>query len=165
MHSTTRTQFYPIKLLGAIQQPTDYEESKIGLLNAIIRYKTPFQNTHGEPLTISLALGEDVSTNTIFGLPTMDALELVWDITSNTAMSKSLGVNFPIERRGSKRGLPDGITFDSNNFNRTFEATTDTSHKEANTETSTNGNHTLHIQVDDEFSGQTLISSKLREPE
>jgi hypothetical protein len=91
----------------------------------------------------------------------MDALELVWDIKSNTAMSKSLGVNFSIERRGSNRGLPEGITFDSNDFQRTFAATTIAGPTAENQDQSMDVNHTLNNQVYDEFLGSTLISRTL----
>jgi hypothetical protein len=148
--------FEPIKLLGAIRHPSDYNESEFGLLTAIIRYNTPYKNANGEPLTISFALGNDVSTNTIFGLPTLDALQLVWDITSNSAVSKSCGVTFPIQRRGSKRGLPDGITFDATEFQRSFAATTVTSPQQEHADHMTATHRQHATEVHDEFTGNTL---------
>ena len=69
--------FDPIKLYGAITDPSQYNENDHGILKAVIRYKTPFLNTvTNEPVTLSFALGDDVSVDTIMGLPSIEEFEL-----------------------------------------------------------------------------------------
>jgi hypothetical protein len=156
--------FEPIKLLGAIRHPSDYDESKFGMLTAIIRYITPYKNAAGETLTLSFALGNDVSTNTIFGLPTLDALQFVWDISSNSAHSKSCGLDFPIHRRGSKRGLPDGVTFDAAEFKRTIAATSAISPMKVNGTQFPTTHHSQIMDVIDEFDGDKLTKRYIGRP-
>jgi hypothetical protein len=71
--------FEPIKLGGAISNPSDYDESKHGLLTAVIRYKTAYQDRDGHPINISFGLGTDMTVNTIFGLPSIRDLGMVPD--------------------------------------------------------------------------------------
>ena len=62
--------FDPMKLHGAIGDPKDYDESTHGILSAVVTYKTPLRHrSSGERITISFALGDDMSVNTIIGLP------------------------------------------------------------------------------------------------
>ena len=69
--------FDPIKLYGAITDPSQYNENDHGILKAVIRYKTPFLYTAtNEPVVLSFALGDDVSVDTIMGLPSIEELEL-----------------------------------------------------------------------------------------
>jgi hypothetical protein len=67
--------FDPIKLCGAITDPTTYDTGKHGILSAVIRYKTPFY-VKGSPCIIAYALGKDVSVNSILGIPTITELQL-----------------------------------------------------------------------------------------
>jgi hypothetical protein len=156
--------FEPIKLLGAIRHPTDFNESDFGLLTAIIRYHTPYKNSNGAPLTVSFALGTDVSTNTIFGLPTLDDLQLVWDITSDSAISKSCGITFPLQRRGSNRGLPAGVTFDATEFERSFAATKITNVHNICIDQLTDAKYSHSTEVFDEFADNTLIRRHVGNP-
>ena len=67
--------FDPIKLCGAISDPSTYDTEKHGILSAVIRYKTPF-TVDGRAYTIAFALGRDVTVNSIIGLPTITELQL-----------------------------------------------------------------------------------------
>jgi hypothetical protein len=69
--------FEPIKLGGAISDPSDFDASDHGNLTAIIRYYTPYTDTSGFRITIPFALGADVTVNTIFGLPMLCDLDAV----------------------------------------------------------------------------------------
>jgi hypothetical protein len=157
-----KNPFEPIKLLGAIRHPSDFNETDYGLLTAIIRYKTPYTATDGKPILLSIALGNDVSTNTIFGLPTLDSLQLTWDFSTNTATSKCCGNTFTIQRRGSKRGLPDNVHFDTNEFERIMAAS-EISAATATTDSPQTRNNTVTFSIDvkDEFSGASLIKRQL----
>jgi hypothetical protein len=49
--------FKPIMLGGAIRHPDDYNEPLHGQLTAIIRYKTPYADTDGNPVHIDPGTG------------------------------------------------------------------------------------------------------------
>jgi hypothetical protein len=104
--------FEPIKLGGAIRDPSDFDASDHGNLTAVIRYFTPYQDTSGDPITISFALGSDVTVNTIFGLPMLCALDSVISLRSNSMHSRALNLDFPITRAAANFGLPPNCTFD-----------------------------------------------------
>jgi len=71
--------FDPIKLGGAITDPAAYNVDNHGLLKAVIRYHTPFRiGMCHKPLLLSFALGEDITVNSIIGLPFINSLELAY---------------------------------------------------------------------------------------
>ena len=104
--------FEPIKLGGAIRDPADFDASDHGNLTAVIRYYTPYTDLSGCPITMSLALGTDVTVNTIFGLPMLCDLDSIISLRSNTLHSRTLNVDFPISRAAATFGLPTNCTFD-----------------------------------------------------
>jgi hypothetical protein len=104
--------FEPIKLGGAIQDPAEFVSDDHGNLTAVIRYYTPYTDTTGSPITLSFALGSDVTVNTIFGLPMLCDLDAVISLRSNSMHSRSLNCDFPITRLAAKFGLPSGCSFD-----------------------------------------------------
>jgi hypothetical protein len=110
--------FEPIKLEGAITDPAGYDSSQHGLLTAVIRYKTSYSDASGNPILISFALGSDVSTNTIIGLPMLAALELQIDLCKFTAYSPTIRHTFPLSRSAGNLGLPSGTSFDVSDFQR-----------------------------------------------
>jgi hypothetical protein len=104
--------FEPIKLGGAIRDPDDFDASNHGNLTAVIRYFTPYLDVTGNPIQFSFALGNDVTVNTIFGLPMLCDLDSVISLRSNSLYSRSLDLEFPITRAAATFGLPPGCTFD-----------------------------------------------------
>jgi hypothetical protein len=67
--------FEPIKLCGAIHDPSTYSTERHGILSAVIRYKTPFI-VNGRAITLDFALGKDISVNSILGFPAITELQL-----------------------------------------------------------------------------------------
>jgi hypothetical protein len=134
------------------------------MLTAIIRYTTPYKNSEGNSLLLSFALGDDVSTNTIFGLPTLDALKLVWDISSDTALSQTCDATFPIKRRGSRRGLPDGVTFDPAEFKRALAATSVLCPTPVDSTELPIAHAMQVIDVHDDYAGNTLTKRSIDIP-
>jgi hypothetical protein len=114
--------FEPIKLEGAVSDPSDYDASRHGLLTAVIRYKTPYKTTAGQNVAISIALGTDVSTNTIFGLPTLSAFEFVLDLKTLSAFSPTVMETFQLTRSAGRLGLPASVQFDLDDIRRQYEA-------------------------------------------
>ena len=104
--------FEPIKLGGAIRDPTDFDATDHGNLTAVIRYYTPYIDVSGAPITISFALGPDVTVNTIFGLPMLCDLDAIISLRSNSMHSRTLNLDFPITRAAASFGLPPDCSFD-----------------------------------------------------
>ena len=76
--------FEPIKLGGAIRDPSDFAAADHGILTAAVRYYTPYTDVSGSPVTLSFGLGSDVAVNTIFGLPMLCDLDSVISLNSNS---------------------------------------------------------------------------------
>jgi hypothetical protein len=104
--------FEPIKLGGAISDPSNFDASDHGNLTAVIRYYTPYTDPSGSPITISFALGADVTVNTIFGLPMLCDLDAVISLRTNSMHSRALNLDFPITRSSATFGLPADCLFD-----------------------------------------------------
>jgi hypothetical protein len=116
--------FEPIKLGGAIRDWFDFDASTHGNLTAVIRYRTPYQDQTGSPITFSFALGTDVTVNTIFGLPMLCNLDLVISLRANSLYSSVLDRQFPITRAAAVFGLPSGCIFDPPTSSQCYAAAT-----------------------------------------
>ena len=114
--------FEPIKLEGAVSDPVDYDASRHGLLTAVIRYRTPYKTVDGGSVLLSIALGNNVSTNTIFGLPTLYAFEFIVNLKTLAAISPAVQETFQLTRSAGTLGLPAGTSFDLDDLRRQFEA-------------------------------------------
>jgi hypothetical protein len=104
--------FEPIKLGGAISDLSDFESSAHGNLTAVIGCCTPHIDPLGTPITISFALGSNVTVNTIFGLPMLCDLDPVISLRSISMHSRAFAIDFPITRSAANFGLPACCTFD-----------------------------------------------------
>jgi hypothetical protein len=115
--------FEPIKLEGAVSDPTDYDASRHGLLTAVIhQYRTPYTTTTGQHISLCIALGSDVSTNTIFGLPTLSLFEFLVNLKTLSAFSPVVNEMFQLTRSAGSLGLPSGIQFDLDDLKRQYKA-------------------------------------------
>jgi hypothetical protein len=110
--------FEPVKLGGAIHDPDNFDSSNQGTLTAVIRYLTPYCDLSGNPITFSFALGQDVTVNTIFGLPMLCDLDCTISLRSNTLHCTTLNLTLPITRAAAHHGLPPGCHFDVSSFKR-----------------------------------------------
>jgi hypothetical protein len=57
--------FEPIKLGGAICDPANLDATDHGNLTAVICYRTPYTDLSGSLITLSFALGPDVTTHAL----------------------------------------------------------------------------------------------------
>jgi hypothetical protein len=117
-----------VSLDGIVSQPSDLETTsdglfseEHGLLTAIVRYWTPYKLSDGSPLTISFGLGANVSTNTLTGLPLIQALAFITDYGSFKAHSPVLQRTFSLDRSPGNCGLPADATFDVNDFRKQYD--------------------------------------------
>ena len=88
--------FDPIKLCGSINNPKDYDESKHGLLSAVIEYYTPYKYSDGSAFTLTLALGVGMAVNSILGLPAIIEGEIEPKWKQNIYLSHAFKAKFPI---------------------------------------------------------------------
>jgi hypothetical protein len=111
--------FEPIKLGGAICNPADFDCVDHGNLTAVVRYYAPCVDQSGSAITISFALGSDVTVNTIFGLPMLCELDSVISLRSNNMHSRTLHRDFPINRAAATFGLPKDVFRSHHRFSPT----------------------------------------------
>jgi hypothetical protein len=100
-----------MKLGEAICDPADFDSANHGNLAAVIRCCTPHVDQSGSAITISFALGSDVTVNTIFGIPMLCNLDPVILLRSNSTHSRTLHRDFPITRATASFGLPKDVSF------------------------------------------------------
>ena len=103
--------------------PPEYQEDIEA--NDVNHYKIPDPATlvtKAKQLETLLALGMDVSTNTIFGLPTLSAFKFIMDLKNLSAFSPIMKETFQLTRSAGSLGLPAGIQFDLEDLRRQYEA-------------------------------------------
>ena len=91
------TPFDPIKLCGKFNNPKDYDESKHGILSAVIEYYTPYKCSDGTAFTLVLALGVGMDVNSILGLPTIIEGEIEHKWKQNIYLAHAFKTRFTIE--------------------------------------------------------------------
>ena len=60
--------------------PSDYNAEKCGILSDVITYHTPFKTTNAKSVTFSVALGSDMSVDTLESHPLKNYL---WNCNSS----------------------------------------------------------------------------------
>jgi hypothetical protein len=120
--------FDPISLDGVVTNPSDLKTTDEGLLSenhglltAIVRYRTPYLLPDKSPLCISYGLGENVSTNTLTGLPLIKALAFLTDYGAFQAYSPVIKQTFPLETSPGQCGLPPNVTFNVTEFRKQYD--------------------------------------------
>jgi hypothetical protein len=98
--------FEPIKLGGAIRHPDDYDVSLHGQLTAIIRYKTPYVDHDGSPIRISFGLGNDMTVNTILGMPIIKDLGMLPNFRTARVTCEDTPATFDIRYHETNCGFP-----------------------------------------------------------
>jgi hypothetical protein len=104
--------FEAIKLLGAVQDPASFDEEAHGRLTAVVRYRMPYTDSASHPTVLCIALGADVSVNTILGWPAIEDLGITLCLKTKSFFSSTLNHTFPLERVAAPCGLPPDIDFD-----------------------------------------------------
>ena len=111
--------FEPIKLLCAVESKPDASSTiDTGRLTAVVRYRTPYTTTEGKPVLLSFGLGSDVAVRTIIGLPTLKEWKAVVDFADNTLTVHSLKKRFTLLFAEAEPGLPPGVEFRPEQFQR-----------------------------------------------
>jgi hypothetical protein len=105
--------FEAIKLVGALKDPAEFDVASHGQLTAVVRYHLPYVTIPDDSATVlCIALGADVSVNTILGWPAIADLGLELRLKSELFFSTTFHQSFPLSRVAAPCGLPDGVTFD-----------------------------------------------------
>ena len=102
-HFDGSNPFEPIKLCGAITDPSAYDNAKHGILSAVVEYHTPYCYLDGKLYKFALALGNSMSVNNILGIPTSMEGELESRWKQRVYLSHSFQTKFPIELVQTKR--------------------------------------------------------------
>jgi hypothetical protein len=105
--------FEPIKLVGAIKNPADFDAAAHGQLTTVVCYHLPYTIVpSGESPVLCIALGTDVAVNTILGWPVIEDLEIKLRIQKEKFYNTILFTPFTLTRKAAPLGLPDGVDFD-----------------------------------------------------
>ena len=115
-HKPFRCEFNNTKY--GCHNPDNYDIDTHGQLTGIIRYFTPYQDQHNQPITISFGLGENVAVNSIIGWPAILDMNMDLSVSTMSITSHTLHRNFPITCRQSTVGPPPGNKFDTAAFLR-----------------------------------------------
>jgi hypothetical protein len=103
--------FEAIKLVGALKDPADFDVDTYGQLTAVVRYHLPYSDLDSTPTVLCIALGADVSVNTILGWPAIEDLGIELRLKSELFFSTTLRHSFPLTRVEAPFGLPNGVDF------------------------------------------------------
>lgn len=114
--------FEPIRLECAVQAVKKIEEEH-GKLTAIVRYFTPYTYADGSPVLLSFGLGAGVAVRSILGKPTLKAWNCVIDFGANKFIAHGIQRRFDIEYEEARQGLPDGVQFTREDFQRPIAET------------------------------------------
>ena len=93
------TPFEPVCLTGAVtnpESPETEEAIKNGTLRAVIIYKLPFTFPDGRPVTLNIALGDNMAVHTILGWPFITSVRGLIDSSNMTFSAQNLNTTFPI---------------------------------------------------------------------
>lgn len=100
--------FSPVKLEGAITDPTAYDAAVHGLLTAVITYRTGLRDQNsGKQISMPFALGDDLTANTIIGLPSLSAIGGAIDLFNGKLVCHLAATSLPLEMMQPRRGLPE----------------------------------------------------------
>jgi hypothetical protein len=105
--------FEAIKLVGALKDPAEFDVASHGQLTAVVRYHLPYLTIPDDSTAVlCIALGADVSVNTILGWPAIEDLGIDLSLKSEMFFSSAFHRSFPLSRVAAPYGLPDGVVFD-----------------------------------------------------
>ena len=126
----TADKYSPLTLSGIVNGDDKEKSSKqpSAILPIVIEYWMPFLTKEGHKTTLNIALGNNVSVNTIIGMPMIRPAQLSFDLVDNVVESGILDTEpFPVIFRPTIQSAPDfsNITSDDPKL---FAATTDFEH-------------------------------------
>lgn len=102
------SNYAPLVLSGVVTETNDGKSKANSILPAMIEYYLPYNTTNGSKATLTIALGHNVSVNTILGMSTIKAAKINFDIDSNVFQSSVLDCPpFEIIFKPTSRNVPD----------------------------------------------------------
>ena len=114
--------FEPLQLRCALEQDGSTiatENSNLNdCLTAVVRYRTKYTFTNGQPVTIAFGLGAHVAVNSIIGLPTLRQWKADIQLSSSCLLAKELNIEFPLEFAQAVHGIPHAANFNVSDFVR-----------------------------------------------
>jgi hypothetical protein len=74
--------------------------------NRVIRYCTPYSDHEGNPIMISFGLGNNMTVNTVLGMPLIKDLGMTPDFQTGHVACTNLPATFDLEYRETTCGVP-----------------------------------------------------------
>jgi hypothetical protein len=103
-----KDEYSPIVLSGIVTDDKDNSTKPTATLPVVVEYHLPFLTKEGHKTSIKIALGKDVSVNTILGLPTIRPAKMSLDLSDNVVESGVLDTEpFPVLFRPTSVSTPD----------------------------------------------------------
>jgi hypothetical protein len=97
--------FEPIEPDGAICHPDDHNESVHGQLTVIIRCKTPHVEHDGSPIRVSFGLGNNMTVNTILGMPVLKHLGMIPNFCGGSVICEDAPATFSLRHHATCCGF------------------------------------------------------------
>ena len=119
--------FDPIKLEGAISTAAEYNPQTHGVLSAVIRYFTPYQDREGKQLLLPLALGNHMAVNTILGNTVIRKFQMCLEFNPDLVRCTALQETFDIMYEPTKISDYEDITSTTDNINEMSDPSSDLS--------------------------------------
>ena len=112
-----KDKFCPIVLSGIVTDSNgDTTTKPTATLPVVVEYQLPFLTKQGHKTSIKIALGKDVSVNTILGLPTIQPAKMSLDLTDDVVESGVLNTEpFPVIYQPTSISTPNFSKIDSGN--------------------------------------------------
>jgi hypothetical protein len=125
----TADKYTPLTLSGIVHGDKDAASQKpSAILPIVIEYWMPFLTKEGHKTTLKIALGNEVSVNTIIGMPMIRPAKLSFDLVDNVVESGILDTEpFPVIYRPTIQSAPD-FSQASSDDPKLFQSITDYDH-------------------------------------
>ncbi len=113
----TEDKYSPLTLSGIVQGIKGEQAAKpSAILPIVIEYWMPFLTKEGHKTTLKIALGKDVSVNTIIGIPMIRPARLSYDLVDNIVEPGVLDTEpFPVIYRPTIQSAPDFTKAETDN--------------------------------------------------
>jgi hypothetical protein len=109
-----KDEYSPIVLSGIVTDDGDNSTKPTATLPVVVEYHLPFLTKEGYKTSIKIALGNDVSVNTILGLPTIRPAKMSLDLSDNVVESGVLDTEpFTVLFRPTSVSIPDFSNIDN----------------------------------------------------
>jgi hypothetical protein len=117
------SKYTPLRLSGIVQGKSKAESKPSASLPIVIEYWMPFLTKEGQKTTLKIALGDNVSVNTIIGIPMIRPAKLSFDLIDNVVEPGILDTEpFAVTYRPTVQSSPDFSSHKSSKAPQLFDS-------------------------------------------